>query len=839
MGRRGGVLAKNTDKTMKKIFGLGLAALMLALPGCVQDPTNDEGIAGGGTETVTVNVSVESLVNEDGTRITLGGESGNAFVWEAGDISQFFYKASGNVTYTLTEGVDDAIIGQRLDAGAQFTLDIPAGETVKWAIKYTIVDDDVKKAGTSNIKSGKDGSVNPSATKVSYWSSDTIEGLVDRLIFVGKVNADGTCILRNTMGIAEVKFTGNGEKVWGVTLANRDYSLRTNWGYLQTTVDEPMFSSYYRYWNKGYDSQLGFAMYLTSNGVTVNEGDVYKVYFAVPLCYGEQYNPIDCQAGDLAIIPRYRSSVRGGTDAMPVIVSSKPHKFQRNVVTRFAAIDLTKLPVSYTAGDAVDLTTRDGLSNCYMVCPSDSDKHYCISSQMLQDASANGSSCAAFPMWETQDGLIKNIYFDKGSKKIYFTVAGGKGEGSAMLGFGLNNGSYAYDTACYKAWHIWVTNAQDVTYGTPAVTMLDRNLGAMYAPKSADDVAAMTGEQAAQTCGFYYQWGRRVPFPGPKNLDGSLTTATGYEKEGGPYTQGKSFAFVGNTQDHVLYKYTYTTQFFTNVNTGSFTSLDLTYYNMGMGHGYTDATYYTWASDVVDPRGGNANTWAYGKKGANDPCPAGYRVATHDELVQLLSHPVVGNEAYLKYRHYDVDKQKWITDSKYEDNSEACGNVKEYGGYFDQTTVSDNTAIDIASTFVFIPYAGIREGELYPNTELAKTGDKTLGRLRYTGYCEDATYSGKAAIWGVPKSGYTYPNAADFNNTKAGVVSFTETQTQSFAANAYPIAPIVTNSLGGNVSEGTTTISLDSALPVRCVKITSGVSVAPIEGTTTDTNVWN
>ena len=266
MGRRGGVLAKNTDKTMKKIFGLGLAALMLALPGCVQDPTNDEGIAGGGTETVTVNVSVESLVNEDGTRITLGGESGNAFVWEAGDIIQFFYKASGNVTYTLTEGVDDAIIGQRLDAGAQFTLDIPAGETVKWAIKYTIVDDDVKKAGTSNIKSGKDGSVNPSATKVSYWSSDTIEGLVDRLIFVGKVNADGTCILRNTMGIAEVKFTGNGEKVWGVTLANRDYSLRTNWGYLQTTVDEPMFSSYYRYWNKGYDSQLGFAMYLTSNG---------------------------------------------------------------------------------------------------------------------------------------------------------------------------------------------------------------------------------------------------------------------------------------------------------------------------------------------------------------------------------------------------------------------------------------------------------------------------------------------------------------------------------------------------------------------------------------------
>ena len=819
MGRRGGVLAKNTDKTMKKIFGLGLAALMLALPGCVQDPTNDEGIAGGGTESITVNVTVESPVNADGTRITLGGESGNAFVWEAGDKIVAVGSADSNVTYTLTEGVDDAIIGQRLDAGATLTFTgFAEGETLVYA--YLMGEGRVNSAEANEFRLGSGTANNTDGYNIQAWTAASLEELVGKLIYVGKPDANGSLVLRNTMGIAEIKLKGDGGALWALSLASRDYTLRSNYGFIDFNADEPKFGVYSKYWDAKSNAQHGYAMFQGPNPyIYLTEGEVVKFYIAMPLRYGPDLKgqaDMAHEAGDLSIIVRYDSNAAGG-DITPRIVSKKAHTFKRNVVQPFATIDLTTLPVSFE--NATDLTATQGLSNCYMIAPSESDRNFCIDCQMLKDAAASGGSYIAFPVWETQSDMIKNICFNKVDKKIYFTVAGGKGNGSAVLGWGINNKKY---NNVAKFWHIWVTDAQDVTYGTPAVTMLDRNLGAMWAPKSESEVIAMTGEQAASSCGFYYQWGGLKPFPGPKSLDGSYQNENGCEITN---------SFEGNTQDVVIYKYIYNTQFFNN--RGVVTLADSYSCVMAMTHGTTETTYYSWASDLNDPRGGSDATWAYDKKGANDPCPAGYRVATHDELIKQFRYPVSGNDTHLIYRHYDVDNGRWISAAKYVDDQSDVNFAKEFGGY-----------VESEEQFVWVPNAGYRLGNAGAPTANVSRGSSGgyAGRLVLAGYSTGGQNKANyALLWGVPKAGYEYKNAANHGaaNAQRNVVSFMSEQTVDFGEGRYPIAPVVMMNHCGNMYEPAHTLSLDSALPVRCVKITSGVSVAPIEGTTTDTNVWN
>jgi hypothetical protein len=77
-------------------------------------------------------------------------------------------------------------------------------------------------------------------------------------------------------------------------------------------------------------------------------------------------------------------------------------------------------------------------------------------------------------------------------------------------------------------WHIWVCDSiKDVTIS--GVTFLDRNIGAIWAPSSQDQVNS--GEEALKTYGLYYQWGRKDPSPGPMSYNYSfidMRTATYY-----------------------------------------------------------------------------------------------------------------------------------------------------------------------------------------------------------------------------------------------------------------------------------------------------------------------
>ena len=122
-----------------------------------------------------------------------------------------------------------------------------------------------------------------------------------------------------------------------------------------------------------------------------------------------------------------------------------------------------------------------------MVKPSTIDQVYSFTAQ-VPGLSAMSGSYAAFPLWETKEQLIKDIWYCKASKKVYFTVPANCENGSTVIGCGFNNNNtwksptekFTGYSDVQAAWHIWVTDAKDQTYG--GITVLDRNVGASYAP---------------------------------------------------------------------------------------------------------------------------------------------------------------------------------------------------------------------------------------------------------------------------------------------------------------------------------------------------------------------
>ena len=136
------------------------------------------------------------------------------------------------------------------------------------------------------------------------------------------------------------------------------------------------------------------------------------------------------------------------------------------------------------------------------------------------------------------------------------------------------------------SWHIWVpaTEIKTDTYGLYSAPMMDRNLGALVA-------ATADAEAPVESFGFYYQWGRKDPFPGPKATSGS-----GFAKTTGP------------APSHLE------------------------------GDGKTDACKITLEQSIQNPLlmgrsdsgdwilPSDNNLWVDEEKTMYDPCPPGYRV---------------------------------------------------------------------------------------------------------------------------------------------------------------------------------------------------------------------
>ena len=227
--------------------------------------------------------------------------------------------------------------------------------------------------------------------------------------------------------------------------------------------------------------------------------------------------------------------------------------------------------------------SKKASANCYLITKTGEYKFKTVKGNSSESV---GTVATAELYWETVNtdtapevnSIVASVAYADGY--ISFTMPDPLKAGNAVIAAKDSGGNILW------SWHIWVpaTEITTNTHGIYSVPMMDRNLGALVAAK-ADEVAPV------EAYGFFYQWGRKDPIPGPKSNSSSSFAAT-----------------TGPAPSH----------------------LD--------GDGTTDACKITLEQSIQNPmllgRSNNGdwitpsdnNLWVDEEKTMYDPCPVGYRV---------------------------------------------------------------------------------------------------------------------------------------------------------------------------------------------------------------------
>ena len=724
-------------------------------PGCMNDPDTDsssEVYREGRISAVAE--SFESDSEESRTSIDMS----DMFIrWSENDAIGLFGSESGsNVKAVL----DASFAGQRV---GEFVYDMSSSE----------VSGDVVGYYPYNASSSLDGNLlKVFLPKNQYFT--TLNDAISACIMCARQNADGSLAFYNVCSILEVKLTGS-EKVYAVDVMSREKSL-CGWGTVDIEAEMPAYVSSTVVDGDGLPQG---GVHANLNGEVTLSGEPLSLFFVIPAG--------DYAEGDLyvQVITESYATTR---------VSSKIHNVLRNHVKPFRAIEVA--PTVYSA--PVDLSINESgaaaYANCYVVRPGAETKDYKFSIRGVDGTLLCTAPYSAQVAWQTSDGLVTNVSTNISEGTVSFTVPGNNVQGSAILTINTYT-----DTGIYWAWHIWVSEVSDQTWGTTPQTMQDRNLGAQWKPENESEVKAMTGLTAAATGGFYYQWGRPIPLPMARSFE--TTCSWGYEAE----------AYGSNTQDIYVNRFYRWTQGFTNKSVNAGIS-NAKWYPMSMLKITDSSSPYqdSWANDIETS--GSGATWNKTKTNY-DPCPVGYRVPELNEALYLRYSD--GSQTRMVLTHYDP-----LNDKTWKGSNEG---VSTFGGY---ATVGDN--------FIWIPKAGNRASG---NTSSASktnvegyTGCTLLTGFYYNSSSNNAVATGAAKIWTFSDDGLTAPH---YGTT---------------SSNPYPLSsgPVYQRFLlmtsAGNIWAPGNVLSVATACPVRCVKIqagsTSGVGINGMTEGPEDTNEW-
>ena len=738
---------------MKKI--LYITALAVALTACTTDPTDNGGVDVPTTamECISANInndieSRNSLLDEDGKRFIL---------WSEGDA----------IGINSTEGAVNNAQGI-LDAES-------AGTTVgKFWYAKDLVGGDIKYA---YYPYNNEAIINDTyfVTKLAS-EQQYVEGSVfasNVTIMVGKNDENGLLQFVNSCAMVEFKLKGT-QKLSSLKLKSAstplagavrvDVSATTPVATIDATAGD-VFNTI--------TLQLGYGIQLSASEPT-------SFYFVIP---AGSYKDLSLTA-----------------------VDNEGNEYVRDL-TQSRTIEVRHLaPFSpFTVGEvltegAVDLSA-EGVSNCYMVDASKGGRYYFESKNIGNNINAEAIANVDI-LWSDAEGILGNTHFDKATNRYYFTTHGSNDNGSAIVS------AFDADGNVLWSWHIWVTNAEEYTLTSAKnIVMLDRNVGARYTPKSAEEVKAMSATDAAATCGFYYQLGRSNPFPGPKTLDSwydnhnfNVLNQYGYETN----------LFSSNTYAFVNEKYKETHKFkneFFDSMTHTIASCAST--PMSLWHGNTMDYLQTWAADLTDlPLGGSDKTWSATKKGEQDPCPQGYRAATFEEYLSAVVY--YEGTTSVPYSHYNLNSKSVVTAS----TRPLTSNLDNYGGYH----AGDKTN----GHFVWLPHCGLRISYLktaFVITEKTPAEYTETGKLYYTGFLNypsngtDVLKSGTLYLRGVTTQEYE----------KSANIHYPGSWTRHCSEDV--CTPVVVMSASDNAkadldnSNKYRNVPFASAVPVRCVKL--------------------
>ena len=841
---------------MKKIFSAMICAVVMLTSACTKDfdASVNSNVP---MKTITLSVSHElpEVFGENGTRVAINDK--NQLIWEVDDVVAVVYTSNGTLSRATSEALKagDSAVGQPIYESAEFSVSIPEDATVHYAYSSKCLVDEISASQLRPRMTVPEGLT--SRTGNTYGASLDFGQVIREGFATGAVDtANNKVTLRNATAFFEVQLTG-ADEVWSVNVLSKSQNLRSLYGYVYNPASEnPTLGSYQTHQATHEDPSAMGGIHFNMPSAQVQLSSTPKsIYFIMPV--------VDLPAGDLFLQIR--------TDKYTRLIRSKAaHSFKRNHVTRLKPIEVASLDLDSHTYEPLD---ADGLSNCYMVTPSNEDKYYSFS--VLTPAGRNelwngSTKCyGVWPMWATKDYLIEDLSVvyttDSGSDaRVYFKVPAGSGKGSCVLTGGPINSTLI---GTNWTWHIWVTDAQAQTFGEPAVTVLDRAPGALWTPTSLDDVKAMTGETAAQTVGFMYQYGRHVPFPGPKNIsDPSLANKWGYEGPGGSDSQAR---FKQNMQHVEYYHFARWQNGFTIYNSADknvwgsvnektgYQENGTKYYNMQMlwNNG-------TWASDVTqealnaDGITGNVELWSTAQKGNQDPCPQGYRVIGVTEIDRLYRNITADKTNKVYWEQWSPGKQARVQ----LDNKKAADPL---GSFVDGKRGSGTEAEHLKllnGNFLWFPHGGLRMGTSSKSTTSGSERGETGTLLYSTNYYHDGDAvlrPGIGIIWGV----FDYEGTPKDDLLKK-TTTFVPVHSISSYAN-YVCCPFKWAVSGQNMwvyssaltslidfynQEGATPVSgsgglpAHDAAPVRCVKIATAsgeAQVSSLAGQQTDANAWN
>ena len=292
------------------------------------------------------------------------------------------------------------------------------------------------------------------------------------------------------------------------------------------------------------------------------------------------------------------------------------------------------------------------------------------------------------------------------------------------------------------SWHIWLTDEPQMKKSNVYVVM-DRFLGATYAPSDYETFTEINADELVASYGFYYQWGRKDPFPGAGNA------ADWYSFEDMEWKAGIVSITKESEKKTVANSVLQPTRFHASPNQ----------LNAIEDNGITLNGGNNVASDqcisVMDRAGSRSSLWGYSSaegqfgltttKTMYDPCPPGYCVAYY-----LLWTDIDGT---FKYAYRDNYEGRTVTLNSGSNVNFISSGSDEKAGIVLTMAGFDKT---------WYPYAGYYEGD---DTGFQKIGQQ--GRFhsatpagfgsRSLYYTE--TYSGQAVsdnYVGLPTT-YAYP----------------------------------------------------------------------------------
>ena len=279
---------------------------------------------------------------------------------------------------------------------------------------------------------------------------------------------------------------------------------------------------------------------------------------------------------------------------------------------------------NYAAAQSYDLVAKDGgRANCYIISNGGMYKFAC--DRPLQSNSSFTLSGIKAADWLWATGEQSATSFTEADVPVYSVSMSGSNiffrvkpnaKGNVIIAATNESGEIVW------TWHLWLLPQREVFTTTHRVRGTGWDLAGCNLGATSNNV------KDVNSYGFYYQWGRKDPFPGA-GIIGSTTAAK------------EATHFVTHTQKYVFNTKSGLT-FKSGIRNSAMGSDDLAFITKN------PTTFVHYHSEKVSgsATGAGKNTWAYNlsltdfkalwgaatnKKTVYDPCPAGYVVVTKSD----------------------------------------------------------------------------------------------------------------------------------------------------------------------------------------------------------------